>query len=140
MLIHSWTRVGAYACSLDALVSLIFNETTCGRLRTGLIKERCYVCVLRMPDDTREMYLVIFLRMTVYGSFTVSLTRNRVGRLQERIYIDGIPVSRLGGLAPARPIIILYYGRSTAENGRTKLIVLRQIVHTFFMSNFMHWY
>ena len=74
------------------------------RLRTGLIKERCYVCVLRMPDDTREMYLVIFLRMTVYGSFTVSLTRNRVGRLQERIYIDGIPVSRLGGLAPARPI------------------------------------
>ena len=89
--------------SLDALVSLIFNETTCGRLRTGLIKERCYVCVLHMPDDIRELYLVMFLCMTVYGSFTVSLTHNQVGRLQERkkerIYIDGIPVSRLGGLA-----------------------------------------
>ena len=31
-----------------------------------------------------------------------------------------------------------FYGRSKAENGRTKLIVLGQIVHTIFKCNFIH--
>ena len=31
-----------------------------------------------------------------------------------------------------------FYGRSKAENGRTKLIVLGQIVHTVFKCNFIH--
>ena len=33
---------------------------------------------------------------------------------------------------------MVYHGRSKVENGRTKLIVLRQIVPTLFTPNFMH--
>ena len=37
-------------------------------------------------------------------------------------------------------LIRMFDGRSKVENGRTKLIVLGQIVHTLFKSNFIHCY
>ena len=36
-------------------------------------------------------------------------------------------------------IYIFFYGRSKVENGRTKLIVLGQIVHALFISNYILW-
>ena len=35
-------------------------------------------------------------------------------------------------------LIRIFDGRSKVENGRTKLIVIGQIVHTLFISNFIH--